>query len=812
MGSISDLLKDANLKEPILRKVMSLVPKAEEGLLVASAYKKFIIDVLATLGDPYKNRLDIETKRAIAYFRVEKCRFEEKKRLKLNGLALTEIPDKVFWLKQLEILDLSDNQLTSIPDQISELDKLKTLVLSINKLSELPPVLSKLEQLEKIIIARNLIKEVRIASFPSSLRWINLSDNQLGEFPLQVFHSPKLTGVWLCNNEINELGKEIYDHIKSHGFLHAIYLKGNPMKKVPIYTWKGNCLKSIRTYLEAAYKGTITNYEAKIVLVGNGNEGKTTLRARLCFPDTPPSKTSTTLGIEIEAMDFRSPIRLLIREHEVLRFRDEKNTIKYNAKVWDFGGQEIQRNIHSFFLTDNALYLLLWTVRAGGEDKYENIKYWLNTIYSYSPNAKIIIILNKAFDEKGDVKNLEREYLNQEAIKKLYPNVVDFDEISAKHDIGIEGENGLREKIRVHLRSLEKVGEELPESWFKVKENLELISKEHPFIDLENFQDEALQNPDLGLQGEDEFQNIINWLKNIGVILHYKRYPLNQFLFLKPEWITKPVYKVLLDEEGFIRANNGQFSRREFKKLSGLDKSNEADIVLNLMVHFYLCVKLYEEQDEFIVPQLLRDMDEDELQNLKINQFQIRYEYNYIFQPKGLLNRFIAQCYRERLVKNQQYWNNAIILQTEDAEAVVFSEILRRDRINIHVKGKSSSTLLNIINSKFKALNENAQIESELIYCNCPFCLRNRSNPATYHRGVIDDMRKKEKTLIQCTKCYEMVPIAMLFNEPDKRIKQSQNETANQPTTNIYDISADSVILGSNIQAGGSVEVGDRTE
>ena len=47
-------------------------------------------------------------------------------KLDISGMGLTEIPDEIFELIQLETLDISDNRITSL-DKIASLYKLKNL-------------------------------------------------------------------------------------------------------------------------------------------------------------------------------------------------------------------------------------------------------------------------------------------------------------------------------------------------------------------------------------------------------------------------------------------------------------------------------------------------------------------------------------------------------------------------------------------------------------------------------------------------------------------------------------------------------------
>ena len=82
--------------------------------------------------------------------------------------------------------------------------------------------------------------------------------------------------------------------------------------------------------------------EAKLILVGFGAVGKTSLVNRLIHNTFDPESKKTE-GIQITQW----PIRL-----------NDAEDIKLH--VWDFGGQEIMHSTHQFFLTERSLYLLVY--------------------------------------------------------------------------------------------------------------------------------------------------------------------------------------------------------------------------------------------------------------------------------------------------------------------------------------------------------------------------------------------------------------------------------------------------------------------
>ena len=69
--------------------------------------------------------------------------------LDLISLGITELPETISQLKQLQELDLSGNQISSVPESLGQLTALELLDLSDNQLTFLPASLRKLSQLKK---------------------------------------------------------------------------------------------------------------------------------------------------------------------------------------------------------------------------------------------------------------------------------------------------------------------------------------------------------------------------------------------------------------------------------------------------------------------------------------------------------------------------------------------------------------------------------------------------------------------------------------------------------------------------------------
>ncbi|KAM7534278.1 hypothetical protein Aperf_G00000112239 [Anoplocephala perfoliata] len=125
-------------------------------------------------------------------------RFENAKKtgsLQLSNLKLKKVPDGIKKLTSLRILDLSNNSLQELEPWVGLLVNLKALNISGNKLGYLPAELSQLSKLETLNASNNrmtsFINPPNVVNLSSlrHLRTVDLANNQLAEFPLELCSS-----------------------------------------------------------------------------------------------------------------------------------------------------------------------------------------------------------------------------------------------------------------------------------------------------------------------------------------------------------------------------------------------------------------------------------------------------------------------------------------------------------------------------------------------------------------------------------------------------------------------------------------------
>ena len=305
-------------------------------------------------------------------------------RLDLFGNRLTNLPQNIGKLRQLESFGLSANNLTVLPDAIGQVTQLQALWLSGNSLTALPDVVGRLTHLTKLYVAGN-----QLTALPATIwQLVQLEDLFLGGNPIialpeAVGRLTRLRRLYLAMAQLSRLPSSLC----KLGALEELYLHENPALGLPTELLgpthsdvehhgetPANPKGILDFYLRARGESRPLN-EAKLVLIGFGEVGKTSLVRRLVHDTFIPGEAKTE-GIAIT--DW--PIRL-------------NGTEDISLHIWDFGGQEIMHATHRFFLSQRSVYLLVLNGRGGRQQA--DAAYWLNLIATYAPDSPVIIVRNK---------------------------------------------------------------------------------------------------------------------------------------------------------------------------------------------------------------------------------------------------------------------------------------------------------------------------------------------------------------------------------------------------------------------------------
>ena len=173
----------------------------------------------------------------------------------------------------------------------------------------------------------------------------------------------------LTDNQLTELPYQLADALT--GGL-VIRLHGNPLREpLPELVERGGA--ELIAYLRSL-EDAVVQYEAKLLLVGEGNVGKTSLVSALKGEEFIEGRP-TTHGIEISAIPFQHP----------------DLDLDMTLRAWDFGGQQVYRVSHQFFFTPRALFLVVWHARQGQER--DEVEDWLRRIKLRVGDAAVAMVV-----------------------------------------------------------------------------------------------------------------------------------------------------------------------------------------------------------------------------------------------------------------------------------------------------------------------------------------------------------------------------------------------------------------------------------
>lgn len=502
-------------------------------------------------------------------------------------------------------------------------------------------------------------------------------------------------------------------------------LRKNPIKNPPPEI-VARGLVAIQDYFSALFESETSQlFEAKLIIVGEGEVGKTCLACKFVDPDFDiernREKIASTQGIEIVDWQIETDL-----------------TDEFKINIWDFGGQEIYHATHQFFLTKRSLYLFVWDARK--EDRLGGFYYWLNVVGLLSDNAPVLIVLNKA-DER--IKEID-----QGSLKAKFDNIVGFHKVSALTGRGLPE---LTHDIKANITSLPHVGDTWPVVWTNVRRTLE--EDERDYIDYEEYLDVCRE---AGLDSS-QADLLSTYLHDLGVILHFREDPLLQkIVILKPEWGTNAVYAVLDTRE--VQERNGRFSFKDLGQIwseNTYPASKHAEL-LQLMRRFELCFQLGDSQD-YIIPELLSAKPPSFTWN---GNNDLRFEYHYDFMPAGIITRFIART--NELIEGDLYWRNGVVLSWEGTRALVTSEPLN-SKIRVAVVGEDKKGLLSVVRREFAYIHKtlNDPDAKQMIPCICEKC--QSGNPSFYEYQRLRKFFARGLKEVPCDNSAEMVSIERLL-------------------------------------------------
>lgn len=146
--------------------------------------------------------------------------------------GLDEFPKEILSLSaSLELLVLSGNQLRSLPPEFAQLKQLKIAFFNNNKFESFPATLANCPKLEMISFKSNGIQAVPEGVLSPVVRWLILTDNQIGTLPDDIGRLTRLQKLMLAGNRLRSLPEALSKCTN----LELIRLSANSLTSLPAW-------------------------------------------------------------------------------------------------------------------------------------------------------------------------------------------------------------------------------------------------------------------------------------------------------------------------------------------------------------------------------------------------------------------------------------------------------------------------------------------------------------------------------------------------------------------------------------------------
>jgi internalin A len=522
--------------------------------------------------------------------------------------------------------------------------------------------------LKMISAASNKISDLSNCMRFENLNTLDLSSNDVKYIPDEVARHYD----WLSTS-IGQVSRRLREE-------SGLYIQNNPLEYPPESVVESGPETVAKYYKTANEFGYAPLSEGRIIVIGDGSAGKSSLIEQILHSRFEQGKPQTN-GIKIENWPLQ-----------------HKSGRDLMFHIWDFGGQEIQHAVHKFFFTEGCLYILVLDNR-----KEEEPEYWLQQIESFGGSAPVVVVFNK--HDENPIEVADKKFL-----KVKYPNIVGFYNTSCLTGHGI---SDLRRDLLCEAVRLRTVDEQFPNNWFSIKKTLsERTSGEQHYIDYEEFKKVCSHN---NVDDVITQKLLLKYFTTIGAVTWFGDTYLNFLHVLSPAWITQGVYKIITAKK--TAQLLGHISIDYFPEL--LQPTTDTDYVydenhygyiLKMMKKFDLC---YTSDDKnMLLPSAFQKQPKVEYSDFEGDEVRTYILKFKDYMPMALLHKFIAK--KISAAYDSNYWYSGIVIQDDSSDALTMVQADREaKKIYIRIKGESPLGMWEHVRREFIALSKS--------YANIPY-------------------------------------------------------------------------------------------
>ncbi|HEX7844004.1 MAG TPA: COR domain-containing protein [Kofleriaceae bacterium] len=616
---------------------------------------------------------------------------------------------------------------------LATLTELTSLLLGGNKIgAQGARALATLTRLTSLYLWSNKIGDegARALAALTGLTSLDLGTNQIGDDGARALAT--LTGLLFLDLRANEIGTDGARALAALTGLTSLDLWGNHIgaegARALLDTWcDAPSSATLRTFnlranrdmesllppeilesqdaqsILAAYRGyrdakrldaLRSLNEAKLVVVGNEAVGKTSLIRYLVHGKSRDPDEKKTPGAEIH------------EKIEVKTWSVHQSQVRLH--VWDFGGQEIMRGTHRFFLTERSLYLLVLEDRR--EDD-RSIYEWLEIIAQHGGDSPVIVVVNKSDSD------MPQRQLDEAALRRQYPVIAGFARTSCNAGtMAAASVAGLRTQIAATLSEsarLKHVRDPIPPSWLRVKGAIAELARARSVLPVREFErlceGDTTTRETERIADPNEQRAVLRLLHDLGVVVaHGLRGDApavrREITVLDPNWLTGAIYALI--NSPTVREQGGELRGDQLSVLLDPARypSRWHELILSMMQEpeLGLCLPIAPgSSPAYLLPEAL-PVKEPDTGEWPIDALRFRFQYSLL--PTGFIPRFIVEAHRS-LTDRPTWWRTGVVLGAEGCRILVRGDAAR-NRVEIHVAGTTGKrAALSIVRNYFDAVH-----------------------------------------------------------------------------------------------------------
>uniref|UniRef100_UPI003364F18E COR domain-containing protein n=1 Tax=Haliscomenobacter sp. TaxID=2717303 RepID=UPI003364F18E len=602
---------------------------------------------------------------------------------------------------------------------LENLTNLNSLYLGNNQISDVR-FLEKLTTLNSVDLSNNQISDVSFLEKLPALHKIVLTNNQLADLlPLRYFFEKKrMQVVWK------------YPYDTSDG---EINVKDNPFSNPPTAIVEQGNDAILEYFRQKETAGSKPLLEAKMVLLGDGRAGKTSLACRMLGKELPRQEDRTQ-GVDIVIGEYSFPV-------------EEGDFVLH---IWDFAGQDKYKPLHQFFYTEGAVYVMV----ADSGNAQTDFADWFETAEMFGGEGSPLLVALNEFREGMGIGNFD-----EEKWRKQFPKLIK--EVRLVNLLSQKGFPELEKDIRHLANQLPHTRTEYPANWANIRSELDRRRNEN-YISLPEYLNICRQ---FDLPERESALILSGILHRIGVCLHYQKNELLRLhVILKNEWATAAVYKILEDRT-VAEEKKGFFDWSDLRRIWSDDSYQDMQPqLLALMCEFKMAYPL-PKPNEFVTPPLLPPAPPQDWDFPTGEAIEVRVEYEFL--PKALMTQFIVSRHPDIDRGRTLVWREGVVLRWSTDTLAQVSKIKSRgrDALQIQAIGSERRGLLTAILKTLRDLhNEYRGIRAhEIVPCSCEGC-RTEKNPQHYFDFKnLSNRLEKGRRVVECDQSLEEVDLLKIL-------------------------------------------------